>query len=298
MGMKGYVMQAQPFSVNDGEGIRTILFLAGCPMHCQWCSNPEGMTLQNKVAWYERRCMGCGACTRVCPQHIGINLNLEREKCLACGACVKACPKNARAYLVSYQDADDLIKEVDKHSMFLLGSGGGVTFSGGECTTQHELFEYLTKKLYDKGYSLAMETCGHFDFAKVRAGLERMDLIFMDIKQMDDAKHKLYTGISNQKTLENVKNLNLVPAAVVIRIPVIGGVNNDEENIRATAKYVHANLPKAKMELLPYHKFGTMKYEALGLELPSTDFYRPSDEEMEHLRDVLREEGVTVADYR
>lgn len=298
MGTCGYVMQAQPFSVNDGDGIRTTLFLAGCPMHCKWCSNPEGMTQSVKIGWYFRRCIGCGVCTQVCPKGIGIDLNKERDKCISCGECVKACPKKARSYLVSMQDADDLIKEVDRHGLFLRNSGGGVTFSGGEATMQRELLDYLSKKLYDKGYSLAIETCGFFDFEKVKGILDRMDLIFMDIKHMDEEKHRYFTGVSNAKVLENVKNLNKIGARVVIRIPVIGGVNSYEANIRATAKYVRENLPKAEMELLPYHKFGVMKYEALGLECPEDIFCRPEDEEMDRLRDVLREEGITVADYR
>lgn len=298
MGIKGYIMQAQPFSVNDGEGIRTILFLAGCPMNCQWCSNPEGKTLEKKVGWYERRCMGCGACQRVCPQHIGIDMNLERDKCIACGACVAVCPRSARSFLVNYSEADELIAAVDKHAVFLRGSNGGVTFSGGEATVQSELLDYLSEQLYNKGYSLALETCGYFDFDKVKPILERMDLIFMDIKHMEEAKHLQYVGISNRLTLENVKRLNEISAQVVIRIPVIGGVNNSKENIRATAKYVHEKLPKARVELLPYHKFGTMKYEALGLELPDGDFYRPEESEMTRLRAIVAEEDVELADYR
>lgn len=298
MGVKGYIMQAQPFSVNDGEGIRTILFLAGCPMNCKWCSNPEGKTLEKKVGWYERRCMGCGACAKACPQHIGINLNLERDKCISCGVCVAACPRNARCFLVDYKDADELIAAVDKDAIFLRGSNGGVTFSGGEATLQVELLDYLSQRLYDRGYSLDLETCGHFDFDQVKHILERMDLIFMDIKHMEEAKHLQYVGVSNKLTLENVKKLNQLKAEVVIRIPVIGGVNNSEENIRATAKYVHENLPKAKMELLPYHKYGSMKYEALGLELPEDNFYRPEDEEMNRLRAIVAAEGVELADYR
>ncbi|MDO4177602.1 MAG: glycyl-radical enzyme activating protein [Phascolarctobacterium sp.] len=298
MGVKGYVMQAQPFSVNDGDGIRTILFLAGCPMHCKWCSNPEGMQATQKVGWYERNCIGCGACAKVCPQHIGINLNLQREHCISCGACVAACPKGARSFLVSYHDADDLIKAVEKDATFLRGSNGGVTFSGGEATYQTELLDYLSQKLYDLGYSLDIETCGYFNFDKVKHILARMDLIFMDIKHMDDEKHRFYTGLGNEQTLANVSRLNEVDARVVIRIPTIGGVNDDEENIRATACYVHEHLPKARIELLPYHKYGTIKYEALGLEQPTTDFYRPDAAALEHLRDIVRSEGVDVADFR
>lgn len=298
MSVKGYVMQVQPFSVNDGDGIRTTIFLAGCPMHCKWCSNPEGMAEENKVGWYFRHCIGCGVCTQVCPSGIGIDMNKERDKCIACGSCVKVCPKRARSCLVSYRDADDLIKEVDRHGMFLRGSGGGVTFSGGEATTQYELLNYLSKRLYDKGYNLAIETCGFFDFEKVEESLKRMDLIFMDIKHMNEEKHRHFTGVSNAKILENVKKLNKVDSRVVIRIPVIGGVNNDEENIRATAKYVHKNLPKAEMEMLPYHTFGVIKYEALGLKKPENSFYRPDEFEMDRLRQILCEEGITVVDFR
>ena len=299
MGVKGYIMQAQPYSVNDGEGIRTTVFLAGCPMHCKWCSNPEGMLKREIVGWYQRKCMGCGECQRACPQHIDINMNLEREKCTACGKCVEVCPRKARTKLVSFADADEYIAKCDRHAIYYLHTGGGITFSGGEATAQPELLDYLTEKLYNRGYDLALETCGLFDFEKVKPSLDRMNMIFMDLKHMDEEKHKYWTGVSNRKTLENIKNLNKVSADVVIRIPTIGGVNADEENIRAAARYVHENLPKARMELLAYHKFGTMKYEAIGLESPYTDiFTRPSDEEMDHLRDVLREEGVEVADYR
>lgn len=143
-----------------------------------------------------------------------------------------------------------------------------------------------------------METCGYFDFESVRESLERMDLIFMDLKLMDDARHRQYTGISNEKTLTNIARLNEVPASVVIRIPTIGGVNADEDNIRRSAAFVHETLPKARMELLPYHKFGTIKYEALGMPYHHPDFYRPSAEEMEHLCEIVRREGVEIMDFR
>ncbi len=298
MGVKGYIMQAQPFSVNDGEGIRTTIFMAGCPLRCKWCSNPEGFSQKPLVGWYERKCIGCGACTKVCPQGIGINMNLERDKCIGCGACVDVCPKGARSRLVTFRDADEVIAEVKKHSIFYQYSGGGVTFSGGEATAQPELLDYLTSKLYDMGYSLDIETCGYFKFESVKKSLERMDLIFMDLKHMDPDVHRQYTGVSNARTLKNIQNLNLVPADVVIRIPVIGGVNDSEENIRKSAAFVHKNLPKAKMELLPYHKFGTIKYEALGMELPSADFYRPTPEAMQKLKEIIVSEGVKIADYR
>ena len=298
MGVKGYVMQLQPFSVNDGDGIRTTIFLAGCPMRCRWCSNPEGFTREPQIGWYQRKCIGCGACVKNCPKGIGMNLNQERSKCISCGACVENCPTKARTRMVYEADADDILRQIQAHRLFYAMSGGGITFSGGEATAQPAFLNYLTSHIYDMGYSMDIETCGYFDFESVRESLERMDLIFMDLKLMDDARHRQYTGISNEKTLINIARLNEVPASVVIRIPTIGGVNADEDNIRRSAAFVHEAIPKARMELLPYHKFGTIKYEALGMPYHHPDFYRPSDEEMEHLREMVRREGVEIVDFR
>ncbi len=298
MAPKGRVMQLQPFSVNDGEGIRTTIFLAGCSLHCAWCANPEGCTQQDKVGWYVRKCIGCGECTKVCPVGIGIDLNAEREKCIACGKCADVCSQKARVRMVQDMDADEVLRQIQTHRLFYAYSGGGVTFSGGEACLQPEFLNYLTEKIYDMGYSMAIETCGQYDFETVRESLSRMDLIFMDLKHMDSAAHTRWTGAGNEKVLENMAKLAQLPAEAVIRIPCIGGVNADEENIRRSAAFVHRTLPKARMELLPYHEFGKIKYEALGIPYEYPEFLRPSKEEMEHLRDIVREEGVEVADFR
>ena len=162
-------MQIQPFSVNDGEGIRTNIFMAGCPLRCRWCSNPEGFAQKELIGWYSRKCIGCAACESVCPQGIGIDMT-ERDRCIACGACVNVCPEEARTRMVSLIDADDVIKEVLKHRLFYSYSGGGVTFSGGEATSQPEFLEYVSRELYDSGISIDIESCGYFDFDLVRDG--------------------------------------------------------------------------------------------------------------------------------
>lgn len=298
MGIKGYVMQLQPFSVNDGNGIRTTIFMAGCPLRCKWCSNPEGFSRQTLIGWHRRKCIGCGKCAAVCPQGIGIDLNADRDRCIGCGKCTEVCPPAARCVMVHEVEADEILASIQKHRLFYAMSGGGITFSGGEAAGQPAFLNYLTEQIYDMGYGMTIETSGYFDFEAVRASLQRMDMIFMDLKHIDSAVHEKYTGVPNQKILDNMKRLQQLPGEVVIRIPVIGGVNNDEDNIRRSAAFVHANVPKARMELLPYHKFGMIKYEALDLPYQEEAFYRPSAEEMAHLRGIVAEEGVEAADFR
>ena len=313
-------MQVQPFSVNDGDGIRSTIFMAGCPLRCRWCSNPEGFTAAPVIGWYERKCIGCGACAEACPQGIGINLNAERERCIACGKCADVCPADARARMVTLTDADDVLKEIQKHRLFYSYSGGGITFSGGEATSQTEFLDYMSREIYDMGYSMDIETCGMFDWDRVAHILARMDLIFMDLKMFDSEKHLEYTGVSNEKILENIANLAVFSKTdldickiadaegrtgndghgpeIVIRIPVIGGLNDDDENIRASAEYVHRHLPHARMELLPYHRYGQIKYEALGMPYDHPEFSTPDKAEIERLRDTVRSEGVEIADFR
>lgn len=298
--ISGYFMEPQNFSVNDGNGIRTIIFFAGCPLKCKWCSNPESCTNSNKIAYYEKTCIQCGRCAQVCPYGVGISLKDigERKKCKSCGLCVEVCPNNSRKNLIYSYDCEEILKIIEKQRIFYRYSGGGVTFSGGEATLQAGVLRELVNKLYDKAIDLAIETCGYFEFEQVKDIFEKLNLIFIDIKHMDDNKHMFYTGVSNKKILSNISRLNELKVPVVVRIPVVDGVNSDIENIRETARFIKDNIDVPKLELLPYHSFGDSKYEALGLEKPSKQFKSPSQEALRKLYKIVEDEGVEVISFR
>ncbi|WP_411680900.1 glycyl-radical enzyme activating protein [Clostridium thailandense] len=298
--ISGYFLEPQNFSVNDGNGIRTIIFFAGCPLRCKWCSNPESYTNSNKIAYYERTCIKCGICMEVCQAEVGINLNnrLEQQKCKGCGLCADICPTKSRKNLIYHYNSEEILNLIEKQKIFYRYSGGGVTFSGGEATLQIDMLRELAYKLYDQAIDLAIETSGYFNFDEIKDILEKMNLIFIDIKHMKNDKHKFYTGVSNEKILKNICRLNELKVPVVVRIPVINGVNSDVENIRETARFIKSNIDDPKLELLPYHSFGDNKYEALGLEKPSRQFETPLKEYMEELYKIVKNEGVQIVSYK
>lgn len=251
--LTGLFMEPQNLSVNDGEGIRTIIFFAGCPLRCKWCSNPES--------------------------HVDIG----------------RCEENQFTHEYS---VEDLLKIIERQEIFYRHNSGGVTFSGGEATLQLDILRELSNRLYDKAINLALESSAYFNFAEVKDILEKMDLIFVDIKHMDEEKHRHFTGLSNKKILENIRLMDTIDSPIVVRIPLIRGVNADLDNIRETSRFVKENLREPKIEILPYHSFGDEKYEALGLEKPSRDFKTPSKDEIDEIKKIIEDEGVTLVSYR
>ena len=224
---KGRILQLQNYSVNDGEGIRTIVFFAGCPLRCLWCANPEGYTGQNQIMYLQSRCIHCGRCTRVCPVRVGMNLNdpSERVKCNGCGQCVDVCLEKARKNTVTEMTVDEILNKLETQMLFFHNSGGGVTYSGGECTAQPEFLADLVNQVYDMGLNQAMETSGHFDLKRLKPTLDKIDLLFMDIKLIDSEKHAAFTGIDNRRILNNIAALGKERKGIVVRVPTIMGIN-------------------------------------------------------------------------
>ncbi|MGJ0846374.1 radical SAM protein [Tissierella praeacuta] len=245
--IRGYFMEPQNFSVNDGNGIRTVIFFAGCPLRCKWCANPES--------------------------HVNLNKISQEEELIHCCS------------------SEEILSIIEKQRIFY-------RFSGGEATLQVDMLRELVYKLYDKAIDLAVETSGYFDFDEVKDILEKLNLIFIDIKHMDDEKHKFFTGVSNKEILKNIGRLQELNVDIVVRIPVIDGVNSDKDNIRKTAIFLKDSIKEPKIEFLPYHSFGDIKYEALGKEKPSRDFRTPSDEYLNELKKIVEDEVVEVVSYK
>lgn len=246
--MGGYIMQIQNFSVNDGQGIRTTIFLAGCPLRCAWCANPEGQRQQNPMTrWVE---------------------------------------------------TGEVLQEVERQAIFYRFSQGGITFSGGEATAQPDFLRELTDQFYDRGYDLALETCGHFTFDRLAPTLRKMNLIFMDLKHIDPVQHRRFTGVDNALILENLQRAGALGVPLVVRIPVVLGVNGDDETMSRSFQFLRKRVPGASLELLPYHRFGEEKYRQLGLPLPNSAFGIPSEEQLAHWRGMAESLGLTLASYQ
>lgn len=241
-------MQMQNFSVNDGEGIRTVIFLAGCPLRCKWCANPEGLNQKNPMT--------------------------------------------------HWAETEEIVTTVEQQAIFYRFSGGGVTFSGGEATSQPEFLKELTDLFYDEGYNLAIETCGQFYFHTIEPILKKMDLVFMDLKQIDPEKHRQFTGVDNSLILMNIQKTAQLRVPMVVRIPVIVGVNADEKSMRDAFVFLRDYAPSVSLELLPYHRYGESKYDALGLARPDPRFEIPSEEKMQELRGMACSFGLNVVSYR
>lgn len=291
----GLVFNVQKFSVHDGPGIRTIVFFKGCPLRCQWCSNPESLYGQPELAYNKNNCIGtlqCGLCLQACrygviedeEQKVGVN----RELCMNCGACTKVCPSKALEVLGKYMHVNDVLKIVEEDSVFYSRSGGGLTLSGGEPLLQPEFACELLEKAKNRGLDTAIETSGYAQWQNIEKICQHIDTVFYDIKCIDSDKHKSFTNVSNERILHNFQKLcrSYPEIPVIVRTPVIPGFNDTKEDILAIINFIRG-IPNVKYELMPYHRFGEAKYGYLGKNYPLMGVQSPTKEQMESLQSIV-----------
>ncbi len=297
---EGTIFQIQRWSVNDGDGIRSTVFFKGCPLRCQWCANPESWRHEVEILFFADRCTGCGRCAAVCSTGASRiadgQVCFEREQCSACGACTSVCPAGAKNAMGKAVSVADVLKTIKRDAVFYRESGGGVTFSGGEPFAQPSFLRQLVSACHENGIATAVETSGFFDLAAVQDILEMIDCVFVDIKHMDEAQHKMLTGVGNRTILANIAALSQWHPRVIVRVPLIRGINDSEENFRTLCAFLKAETRVSGVELLPYHDYGQAKYEAVGAGFHT--FSAPDDETIARFQQLLESQGIPVLDFK
>lgn len=287
----------QKFSVHDGPGIRTTVFLKGCPLECWWCHNPESQSLSHEILYFEERCTKCGICIKRCEGkalELKDNyLTINRGKCNLCGKCADFCPKNAREYVGRNFTVKELMKEIIKDEAFYEESNGGVTFSGGEPLMHADFLKEVLEGCKIRGIHTALDTCGHASWESFEKILGKVDLFLYDIKIMNNEKHKKYVGVENKLILENLKKLSDRNCNIFIRMPIIAGINDDDDHITEAICYL-SNLNIIQVNLLPYHKMGMDKYKRLNMEYKLLGMEKPLEEKMGEIAEKFRKAGIKV----
>ncbi|MFC1840345.1 glycyl-radical enzyme activating protein [Thermodesulfobacteriota bacterium] len=307
----GKVYDIQGFSVQDGPGIRTTVFLKGCPLRCPWCHSPESQQFHSQLSWISMRCIGiekCGKCLDACPenaitsgeitQHMVTkesiqHIRIDRSICDDCGDCAAVCYPDALFMCGTDYNIDDLVEKLSQDMPFYEQSGGGVTISGGEPLSQPEFTFELLKKLKKLGIHTALDTTGFTGYGRIEAVLPYTDLFLYDLKHMRSDQHKAITGVPNEIILENIKKIADVGGRIQVRIPVIPRFNDSEENIRETGMFCKS-LGEAVtlIQLLPYHNMGVMKYQRISNDKKALEAPVPTDKKIESLKELL--EGLEL----
>ncbi len=289
---RGIVFDIKRYAVHDGPGIRTAVYLKGCPLSCVWCHNPEGQAMQAEIVQWQSRCIHCGACLAACPAAEGADLT--SSECQLCGRCVEACPAGARELTGRWMTVPEVMAEVKKDILFYDESGGGVTFSGGEPLAQPSFLLALLRACKALELHTAVDTTGYAPAETLSAITPYVNLFLYDLKLMDDAAHRHYAGVPNERILVNLRALAAAGKQVAIRVPIIPGVTDGDENLAAIGRFVVALGSVRQVDLLPYHALAQDKYGRLRKEYALAQVQPPSQDRMQLIASRLKSLGLTV----
>lgn len=294
----GRIFDVKQYALHDGPGIRTTVFLKGCPLSCWWCHNPEGIDPEAQIVYRSRRCIGCGECVAAC-SHDALSLTADGvakddQKCQIIGTCAEICPTEAWELVGDVVTAEKILEIVKKDLPFYKQSNGGVTFSGGEPLMQPEFLSTCLMLCGQEGIHRVVDTSGYAEKSILEIISKETDLFLYDLKFMDSEKHKLYTGVSNQQILANLKYLARSGANVIVRFPLIPGLNDDDQNIDLVGMFLRV-LPEIKMvHMLPYHGYQERKYALLDTQYRVKEIPRLTPEKLNQAKERLEDFGLSV----
>lgn len=295
---KGIVFDIQRFSIYDGHGIRTLVFLKGCPLSCKWCANPESQSTKPQIGFFEEKCAFCLQCVSVCPngEQFKTNHKIDWEKCEGCLKCVETCLYDARVPYGKTMTVSEVTDIVKRDMTFYKKSSGGVTLGGGEATFQPAFAENVLKSCQEAGIHTALETCGFTSWEKFSKIIRYVDLLLFDIKHMNTNIHKKFTGVGNEIILENAKNASEYVKEMVVRLPLIPDFNDNRKNIEDMGRFISENMPKVKqIDILPYHSTGESKNTRIGKEYTFKHESIIDDAKIQECKEILEAAGLQVS---
>lgn len=294
---RGLVWNIQRFCLHDGSGIRTTVFFMGCPLRCLWCANPEGLFDKPVIKYNSDLCIGCKRCVEICPVGANSMKNnksiIDRSLCSLFMRCIEKCPTGARSISGKYMFVEEILKIVRREQPFYRRSGGGLTCSGGEPLQQSDFIEKLLFKAKEENIDTAIETCGAVEWNNIFQVIDYTDMFFYDLKHMDSEKHKKLTGTDNKIIIENAKKLINKTSKVVFRMPIIPGLNDDENNLSRTALFLDSIKAK-ELEILPYHMYGVNKYKMFGLKYKLNNTEVPENSYMLKIKRLITEYNINL----